>query len=672
MTIHPWLAPSAAMVGKIARARATAALRSIPRIVPARLGQWAPAWRSLSGALPALLRADGARMLGVVSRVDVLPVLLELEADAVEPPRLERALVTLWLALSGHPGLSAPLALPGPFRERVVDPALPRTLELGDVRSLVATERGPAVLAHDGRRPIDAFEVSRLPVVGGTVVVDDQLAPADAEVVERVRAALALVGASLPGGRLERVTIGGGDATFGEARVSNDVTPAALLASAHAAFVRAAATEEVLRDEHGTLAFEGLKLGGLDVLARACGNVNALPWCADRAAALRVIHQHLDDVGLLGRLSDAGEEVVAAIRAAAGAAPASPARALVVNVDPDDFVYSFQFGRSVERRCVERNLRVDRISVDPCWRRDLAAELGGAIPPPIADGTELLVRGQDDPRLADVLRRLQGRRYEVVVVNVRPRLFYDLLEAGLMEGPTLVWDRHLHDGIEEERSRRRIDADRLRRLPFRVWSLQGPSGHDLHGGLVEAGLESGRGRAWPMDLDFFRSAATQQPDRVFAGGDSGRDWPLLVEAIRDLPIDVHLVTRQAPAELPSNVRLEARLPLWRFRDALAEASIAAIPILPGRGASGVTVLPMAMALGVAAVVTRTSWTEQYVTDGEDALLVPESDIGAFRAALVQLREDNELRARLVANARRRVVEMCDLEAFTREMFAPLR
>jgi glycosyltransferase involved in cell wall biosynthesis len=672
MTTHPWLAPSAPTVAKVTRGRATAALRAISKILPARLGVWAPAWRSLSEALPALLRADAPRLLAAVSRVDVLPALLDLEADSVEATRLERALITLWLGIAGHQGLTAPLALSGPFHQRVVDPHQPRLLELGDVRGLIATARGPAVIGHEGRRPLDAFAVATLPIVEDIVIVDDRLDPPEPVVVERVRAALMRVGDVLPGGRLERVTIGTGAGSLGEARVGRDVDAADLLASAHAAFVKAAAPEDLMSAERGTLVHEGQRLRPVDVLARACGNASALPWRADRAAAALAIHQHLDDLPLLGDLGIAATDLVAAIRAAAGERSSNDVRrAVLVNVDADDFVYSFQFGRSLERRCVERGLRVDRISIDPCWRRDLRAELGEDIPPPIADGTEMLVKAQDDPSLKETLRRLRERRYEAVVANVRPRLFYDLVEAGLLSVPTLLWDRHLHHGIEEESARRGIDANQLRRLPIRVWSLQGPSGRDLHRGLVDAGLEHGCGRPWPMDLEFFRSRASSHPDRLFAGGDSYRDWPLFLEAVRGLPIDVHLVTRHAPAELPSNVRLETRLPLWRFRDDLAAAAVTAIPLIAGAGASGVTVLPMAMALGVAVVATRTTWTEQYVTDGEEGLLVPAGDVAAFRTALIRLHEESDLRAHLVQNARRRVAEMCDLEAFTREMFATL-
>jgi glycosyltransferase involved in cell wall biosynthesis len=118
------------------------------------------------------------------------------------------------------------------------------------------------------------------------------------------------------------------------------------------------------------------------------------------------------------------------------------------------------------------------------------------------------------------------------------------------------------------------------------------------------------------------------------------------------------------------VQIDRRLPLYRFRDALAACAVTAIPLVPGK-AAGVTVLPMAMALGVAVVATRTLWVEQYVTDGEEALLVPPDDAVAFRAALIRLLGDADLRARLVRNARGRVEALCDLDTFTREMFATL-
>jgi hypothetical protein len=84
---------------------------------------------------------------------------------------------------------------------------------------------------------------------------------------------------------------------------------------------------------------------------------------------------------------------------------------LLVNVDAGDFVYGFQFGRSVERRCVERGLRVDRIAINFSRGRDLAAELGQPIPPPIADGIEVSMDSDGDETTATLaLRRFASRR----------------------------------------------------------------------------------------------------------------------------------------------------------------------------------------------------------------------------------------------------------------------
>ena len=671
MRSHPWLPPSRQLTAKIARAQATAVLRQLAYVPTASLGARAAGWPAFMSALPKLLRTDRGLVLDAVARVDVLAALRDLPIAPVDPARLERALITLWLALAGHPGLATPLILPGPFSQTVVDPRAPRLLALRDVRGLAATAHGAVVVGRDGHRLTHELAGTTLPTFGGTAIVDERFDAPDAAVAARVQAALELVAAALPGGQLERVTIGTGDAAYGEARVGPAADPADLIASALAAFVRAAGTLEPPLGRGGVLVEDGRRVPADVVVARACGNAIALRWRLDPETARTNIARDLDAVAVLADPTPAGLELMAALRELVPAAPPPGERALVVNVDADDFIYSFQFGQSVERRCCERGWRVDRIAIDPMAGRDLASELGTPIPAPVADGTEMLVRSADDPLLAGALRRLSSRRYSAVVANVRPRLFYDLLATGLLRAPTLIWDRHLHDGIDQERARRGVDASEVRSLPITVWSLQGTKGPELHLGLVEAGLVHGSGRPWPLDLEFFRSTAPQQRDRVFAGGDSGRDWPLFVEAIRDLPAAVHLVTANAPASLPSNVQLDRRLPLWRFRDALAAAAVTAIPLVPGK-AAGVTVLPMAMALGVAIVATRTLWVEQYVTDGEEALLVPPDDVAAFRAALIRLASDADLRAKLVASARRRVAALCDLDTFTREMFATLR
>ncbi len=664
---------------------ATALLRDLMTVPAHRLGPRAAIWPPLLRALPSLLKSDGKRVLDAVSRVDVMPALQDLAAGnigrlrftgaPVDGERLERALITLWLGLAGHPGLSKPLVLAGPFQAHVVDPHAPRVLAFGDVRALAATDKGIIVLGHTGQVPTGQCVVTELPTYERTVLVTDALTAPVPATAEQVRQALARISASLPGGRLERVCIGDGLAACGEARRA-EASPADLVASAQSAFVRLALRSEPVLEPLGYAVRQRQRIGPDELLARLCGDVVALPWRENRTEAVQTIQRDLADLETIAIPTTEAEALLAAIHdSIAAAAPlATSPRALLVNVDADDFVYSFQFGQAIERRCNERGMRVDRIFIDYQTQRDLAGEMGAWDLAPLADGIEVVIASEQDGVLPKVVPCLALRRYELAVINTRPRLFYDLLEAGLLQVPTLVWDRHLHDGLKEEYQRRQAVADRAPDLPIRIWSLQGGSGEELTRGnqnLFDAGLACVKVRPWPLDLQYFRAVVPRQPNLLFAGGDSGRDWPLFVEAVRDVPYDIHLVTRQVPPGLPPNVRVDGRLTLWRFRDAMAAASVIAIPVRPGFGASGVTVLPMAMALGVAAVITRTSWVEQYVTDGVEALLVPAGDASAFRDALVRLHSEPELRERLVLNARRRVESLCDLDAFTREMFATL-
>ncbi len=665
------LRPSASLIDSVARARATAAVRGLASVPPSHLGPYAAAWTSLLAAMPGLLQADAARALAVVARVDVLPVLSVLTDTAVAPERLERALLTLWLGLAGHPGLASPLALPGPFRVAIVDPRAPRLLVFGAVRGLGTTARGPVVMTEQGRLPVDRFVSGELPVVGGAVVLDEAFDAPVFDTVARVRGAIERVGSAWPVGAVERITIGRGPAVLGEARVGADGDAGDLVASAHAACVRAAAVAEPMVIGRGFIVEDGQRVDPGAVLARACGAAVALPWRADRAAAAGAIAADLDDVAVAAVCTPGGAELMAALRASLGETESSRPRALLVNPDAGDFVYSFLFGRSVERRCRERGWSVDRIAIKPGRGLDLAAELGQRVPEPIGDGVELLVESEDDPAIGAVLGALASRRYQAVVANVRPKLLYDMLEHGMLAaGQVLLWDRHLHGGLREEGERRGLGVEVFKGPRIRAWSLADRLGEGLHRDLARAGLEHGRGRAWPLDLSFFRPHVRPTPGRVFAGGNNARDWPLLLEAVHDLRWDIHVVTADALSQLPPHVRVDRRLTLAGFRDAMAAARVMALPVHPGV-ATGMTVLAMAMALGVPIVATRTLWTEQYVSDDETGLLVPPGDVVAFRAALLRLHDDATLRARLVAAARERVAVLCDLDAFTAEMFATL-
>src|SRR5690349_16566198 len=119
---HPWLAPTRALVSDVVAATAKDVVRDVSSIPRRSMGRYGDAWSRLVAALPELLQSDAAAVFDAVTRVDVLSTVQEVVARGVNEARLDRTVVTLWMALAGHRGLTTPLALPGPFRQRVVDP----------------------------------------------------------------------------------------------------------------------------------------------------------------------------------------------------------------------------------------------------------------------------------------------------------------------------------------------------------------------------------------------------------------------------------------------------------------------------------------------------------------------------------------------------------------------
>lgn len=124
---------------------------------------------------------------------------------------------------------------------------------------------------------------------------------------------------------------------------------------------------------------------------------------------------------------------------------------------------------------------------------------------------------------------------------------------------------------------------------------------------------------------------------VFAGGDSLRDWPALLEVARQRP-DLRFVvatTLLDPADVPANVEVHP-VRIGGYPPLLRDAGVVVVPIVRGvrRGAGGLTLL-MAMWLRRPVVATDTEFTREYVQPEITGLLV-EGDPASYRAAIERL------------------------------------
>jgi glycosyltransferase involved in cell wall biosynthesis len=141
------------------------------------------------------------------------------------------------------------------------------------------------------------------------------------------------------------------------------------------------------------------------------------------------------------------------------------------------------------------------------------------------------------------------------------------------------------------------------------------------------------------------------------GNDRHRDWPTLVEALKDAgDIELRLLTSTyklrgqhdniSVVKVDSN---EALLAQFEWADMLVLA------LEPNFHASGITVIEEAVILGLPIICTKVGGLEAYFQD-EDILYITPSQPGQIHDAIRLLAEDDELRQSMIANAKQRMVE----------------
>jgi glycosyltransferase involved in cell wall biosynthesis len=164
------------------------------------------------------------------------------------------------------------------------------------------------------------------------------------------------------------------------------------------------------------------------------------------------------------------------------------------------------------------------------------------------------------------------------------------------------------------------------------------------------------------DAKFYRplTNVTVKQEQICSAGLEWRDYPTLIDAVEPLPdITVKLAAASpwskhtdetAGRALPANIDAR-RYEYAALRTLYAESSFVVVPLYENDFQAGVTTILEAMAMAKAVIVSRTTGQTDVVIDGVTGLNVPPGDASALRQAIVQLREDSDLRAKLGASAR---------------------
>lgn len=122
----------------------------------------------------------------------------------------------------------------------------------------------------------------------------------------------------------------------------------------------------------------------------------------------------------------------------------------------------------------------------------------------------------------------------------------------------------------------------------------------------------------------FPDKSDYEGDYIFCGGEAKRDWETLFKACRLTPdINYICIARKKffshELEIPSNVQMFFDLDEKQFNDYMRRSAIVALP-LNSAVPAGLIVLLNAALLKKPVIVTRTSSTENYITDNETGML----------------------------------------------------
>jgi glycosyltransferase involved in cell wall biosynthesis len=157
--------------------------------------------------------------------------------------------------------------------------------------------------------------------------------------------------------------------------------------------------------------------------------------------------------------------------------------------------------------------------------------------------------------------------------------------------------------------------------------------------------------------------------RISSAGLELRDYPTLIEAVRDVDVEVCLAAASpwskrenetAGRTLPRNV--SARGYSYReLRDLYASSRFVVVPLYENDFQAGVTTILEAMAMSKAVIVTRTSGQCDVIQDGVNGIYVPPGNPGALRGAILDLLEHPDEAARLGMNARKTIESAMSLE-----------
>ena len=121
-------------------------------------------------------------------------------------------------------------------------------------------------------------------------------------------------------------------------------------------------------------------------------------------------------------------------------------------------------------------------------------------------------------------------------------------------------------------------------------------------------------------------------------------------------------------ELPENCEVRWRMPLQEFLELISGSLFVVVPLQEKGLGHGHTTIVQALRLGKAVVTTKDVGVDDYVTDGQEGILVSPGDVAGYRQTIIRLLTEPEVRVALEQHARAKAQDLT-YEAFARRLVA---
>ena len=173
----------------------------------------------------------------------------------------------------------------------------------------------------------------------------------------------------------------------------------------------------------------------------------------------------------------------------------------------------------------------------------------------------------------------------------------------------------------------------------------------------------------------FWSPREVETDMICSAGMEARDFPTLVDALRDLKIPCHIAAGATRGEIFNTVKKLHKIsdiPDWvtvgpkkymELRSLYARSRFVVIPLLPTDSDNGLTTILESMSMGKPVICTRAEGQVDIIQDGITGIFVPQGDSGAMRDAIQTLWDDPERCKKMGRAAREFIVNHHNLEQF---------